>query len=228
MDDLIILTASTVGPNHPESGTLALYLSQLEAAGINHHCEPLTSFPANGGSLSYKVAGLRRMVNKFLNYHKIVFSDGHDVQFFGQKEYVLSKIPDAGVLLAAERNCYPEPGMAAQIHNPLPWRYVNAGWLAGTSESFLLWLEAIERHPMFSPEQLDQAFFNRLLAAGDPLIHLDDSTELCYCTFGEENEIADLQWKDDKPFNRLTLTTPAWIHCNGHWNSDHIYARRNK
>lgn len=227
-DELIVLTASTVGPDHPESGTLALYLSQLDAAGIDHDCEKLTDFPGNGGSLGYKIAGLRRRVVQYLNYDKIIFTDGHDMTFYSSKEYVLSKIPDAGVLLGAERNCYPEPDLAAVINNPLPWKFCNAGWLAGTPESFLLWLDAIERHPQYGEGFLDQAFFNRLLAANDPLVMIDDHTDLVYCTYGEEGDIADLQWQDDKPINTLTNTMPAWIHCNGHWSSEHIFARRNK
>jgi hypothetical protein len=227
--DLIVLTASTVGPNHPESGTLALYLSQLEAAGIDHYCEPLSEFPANGGSLSYKIKGLRDRVVRYLHYDKLVFTDGHDMQFFGNKEDVISKIPDAGVLLGAERNCYPEPELAKLIHNPLPHKYVNGGWLAGSPESFLAWLEAIERHPHFNPVTLDQAFFNRLLAENDPLIQIDDRTELVYCFFGEAGSIHDLQFDEQGlPVNTLTLTHPAWTHANGKWPSDHIWARRNK
>lgn len=228
-DELIILTASTVGPNHPESGTLALYLSQLDAAGIDHHCETLTEFPGNGGSLSYKIAGLRRRVVQYLHYDKIVFTDGHDMTFWGRKEYVLSKIPDAGVLLGAERNCYPEQHLAAQIHNPLPHKFCNGGWLAGTPESFLCWLDAIERHPQYDPVTLDQAFFNRLLAANDPLIMIDSSTDLVYCFYGESGQIVDLVFDHEGlPVNMLTGTHPAWLHANGKWPSDHIWARRNK
>lgn len=228
-DELIVLTASSVGPNHPDSGSLALYLSQLESAGIDHHCEPLTYFPANGGSLSYKVKGIRDRVVRFLNYDKLVITDGHDMTFWGDKEYVLDKIPDHGVLLGAERNCYPEPGLAKMIRNPLPHKFVNGGWLAGTPESFMVWLEAIEKHPCYEPDILDQAFFNRLLAANDPLVKIDDRTELCYCFFGEDEYIHDLQFdKHGNPVNMLTKATPAFLHQNGHWCSDHIWARRKK
>lgn len=230
-DELIILTASTVGPSHPESGTLALYLSQLEAAGIDHNCETISEFPGNGGSLSYKIAGLRKRVIQYLHYDKIVFTDGHDMTFYSDKEYVLSKIPDAGVLLGAERNCYPEPHLAPiiQQRNPLPHCFANGGFLAGTPESFLLWLDAIERHSQYDPVTLDQAFFNRLLAENDPLIMIDDSTDLCYCFFGETPDIHDLQFDEyGLPINTLTLTNPAFLHQNGRWCSDHIWARRNK
>lgn len=228
-DELCVLTASSLGPNHPESGTLSLYLSQLEAAGIDHECYPLTEFPSNGGSLSYKINGLRSRVVRYLNYDKLVFTDGHDMTFWGNKEDVIRKIPDAGVLLGAERNCYPEPELARLIHNPLPWKYCNGGWLAGTPESFMLWLEAIERHPKYNGEMLDQAFFNRLLADGDPLISIDDHTDLCYCFFGETEYVHDLQFDDNGlPVNTLTLTKPAFLHQNGHWLSDHIWARRSK
>lgn len=226
-DDLIVLTASTVGPDHPESGTLALYLSQLDSAGIEHDCEMLNNFPANGGSLQYKIQGLRRRVVQFLHYDKIVFSDGHDMHFFGSKEYVLRKIPDAGVLLGAERNCYPETELAERINNPLPHKFCNGGWLAGRPEEFLSWLDAIERHPQFDGVMLDQAWFNRRLAGNDPLIKIDDRTELVYCFYGEANDIDDLQFYDEgKPINMLTGTRPAWLHANGKWPSEHIWARR--
>lgn len=227
MDEIIVLTASTVGLNHPESGTLALYLSQLEAAGIEHNCEALTEFPSNGGSLGYKISGLRRRVVQNLHYDKIVFTDGHDMQFFSDKTYVLSKIPDTGILLGAERNCYPEPELADRIHNPLPHKFCNGGWLAGRPEEFIAWFDAIERHPSYDPICLDQAWFNRRLAENDPLIKIDDQAELVYCFYGESGDIADLQFDDDgKPVNALTGTKPAWTHANGHWPSEHIWSRR--
>jgi hypothetical protein len=225
--DLIVLTASSLGPDHPESGTLALYLSQLEAAEIDHHCDPLTSFPANGGSLQYKLNGLRSRVLPYLHYDKVIFTDGHDMTFWGAKEDVLTKIPDKGVLLAAERNCYPEPELARVINNPLPWKYVNGGWLAGSPQSFLAWLTAIEQHPLYEANMLDQGWFNRRLAEGDPLIKIDDTTSLCYCFYGEEGSIADLQFDEAlKPMNTLTGTRPAFLHANGHWPSEHIWNRR--
>lgn len=227
-DELIVLTASTVGPNHPESGTLALYLSQLEAAGIDHYCEPLTEFPSNGGSLSYKVTNLRRRVVENLHYDKIVFTDGHDMQYFGRRDDLISKIPEAGVILGAERNCYPEPDIAHLIQTPRPFSFANGGWLAGTPESFLLWLDAIEQHARYSEGMLDQGWFNRRLADNDPLIMIDYHTALVYCTYGESGNIADLQWEDSIPINTLYGTHPNFIHCNGHWPSDHIYARRKK
>lgn len=225
-DELIVLTASTVGHDHPESGTLALYLSQLEAAGIDHNCETLTEFPANGGSLGYKVAGLHRRVVQNLHYDKIVFTDGHDVQYFGSRKDLIAKIPDAGVILGAERNCYPEPNLAHIIQTPRPFSYANGGWLAGSPESFLMWLDAIVRHPEYNDLILDQAWFNRRLAENDPLIQIDYRTEIVYCTFGEGADIADLQWEGDVPINAFYGTHPNFIHCNGHWASEHIYVRR--
>lgn len=227
-DELIVLTASSLGPNHLESGTLALYLSQLEAAGIDHECFPLTDFPSNGGSLSYKVNGLRSRVVRYLNYDNLIFTDGHDMQYFGDKEELISKIPDAGVILGAERNCYPEPNIAHTIWTPRPFAFANGGWLAGTPESFLVWLDAIERHPQFDSIMLDQAWFNRRLAENDPLVMIDSYTELVYCTYGEEGDIADLHWNDGLPVNTLHGTHPNFIHCNGKWLSEHIYARSGK
>ncbi len=225
-EELIVLTASTVGSGNPGSGTLALYLSQLEAAGIDYDVDPIAEFPANGGSLAYKIEGLRRRVTQFLNYDRIIFTDGHDMQFFGSREDVLAKIPSEGVLLGAERNCYPEPELIEAIESRTPWAYVNAGFLCGTPQSFMRWLREIEDHPLYDPVMLDQAWFNRRLASQHPLVKIDDRTELVYCTFGEEGEIADLQWEGGLPVNTLCDTYPNFIHCNGRWPSDHIYARR--
>jgi len=227
-DELCVLTASSVGPNHPESGTLALYMSQLESAGIDHHCEPLTYFPANGGSLSYKVKGIRDRVVRFLNYDKLVITDGHDMQYFGDKEELIAKIPERGVVLGAERNCYPEPNIAHSIWAPRPFSFVNGGWLAGSPESFIAWLDAIEKSPSYDGDIIDQAWFNRRLAANDPLIDIDYRTDLVYCTFGEGETVTDLQWENGLPINTLYKTHPHFIHCNGKWPSDHIWARRNK
>ena len=226
MSELVLITAAS-----SVSGTMPLYLNQLAAANIEVHVEPLTPeiMPnlGGGGNLGGKVAIMRRLTQQFSHYEKIVFSDAWDVQFFGAKEEVLAKIPDDYVLCAAERNCYPEPHLAAAISGDMPWRFFNGGLSAGTPVSFLRWLDCLEREPDYDPTMLDQAFFNRKLAAGSSLVNLDSTTTLFYCTFGEEGAIADLQFDaHGLPVNILCNTRPHWIHSNGKWPSDHIYARR--
>jgi len=208
MKDLLVVMPCT-----QEYGSMQEYVRQLVAAEIHAHIEKLASIPNGnaGGTHAYAIDLMRRNCQRFSDYQKIVFSDAFDVLFYGTKAEAIRKIPEDRVMLAAERNCYPEK---LEIGGDTAWRYVNCGLSAGTPANFLTWLDEQEKHPFYHPIGLNQGFFNRLLQEGSPLARIDSRTELFYCLFGETNE---LHFENGLPVNTVLGTHPNFVHANGKW-----------
>lgn len=224
MNEIILITVSTRTPDNPESGWLALYLKQLAEAGVDSHLEMIESFPnqGGGGTLGAKVAKLRELVQRFYHYQNIIITDAFDVQFFGTREDLIAKMPESWVVLAAEKNCYPEPELAAKIPQAGPWCYVNGGCLCGTPAWFMVWLEEIEKHRAYEPNALDQGWFNRRLSERDPIVRIDYMTNIFYCLF---NEGVDLDFENGIPVNTFYGSRPSFIHANGQSNRSDIWER---
>jgi hypothetical protein len=167
----------------------------------------------------------RDCLKHFSDYKKIIFSDGFDVLFYGTAEEVIRKIPNDRVLLAAERNCYPDPSIASQCIGDTPWRYANGGLTAGTPENINAWIDSIEKHPLYHPEALNQQVFNMLRAENSPLVPIDSRTELFYCAFIDEGELGA---ENGMPINKLCGTHPNFLHFNGGADNSGWFAAREK
>jgi hypothetical protein len=212
MKDLIVIMGSSC-----ERGFQSQYISQLMAAGIDVYVETLRDMPnsptgRSGGTLGYQVLVQRKLIELFSDYEKVIITDAWDVLFYGSKEDVIKKIPDDHILLAAERHCWPDGHLALSFKGVTPWRYVNGGMSTGTSINFSKWLDALERHPRYNANEINQKIFNCLLLDGDPLIHIDEQTELFYCAFGEHGE---LDFESGLPVNTVLGTHPNFVHFNG-------------
>jgi hypothetical protein len=197
------------------------YLRQLADAGIDIHDEHTPEF--NGVcTMEWTAKFRRKMATRFLDYDKIIFTCAFDMMFFGSKEDVLRKIPDEGVLIGAERNCYPDSSLANRFpisnHHcwPTPWHWVNGGAMAGRPENILKWLDGVEASPQYNPDALDQGVMNELWAAGSSLIPLDDRTELFYCLYKDQG---DLDFDKGLPVNTLCNTRPNFLHFSGRWDT---------
>jgi hypothetical protein len=214
MKDLLVLMAMT-NPKH----LFDTYIRQLDDAGIESYVERVQCFPNEncGGMFGYKVEALRRLAIRFKDYRKLVFTCAWDVMFFGSAEDVLNKIPDEGVLLAAERNCYPDPSIGSLIAGDTPWRYVNGGCMAGTPAAIEEWTYAVERQPSYLPLEPDQGQLNVLLMEGSPLARIDGRTNLFYCLAGETGELGFIA---GLPYNTVCDTRPNFLHFNGRWPVD--------
>lgn len=211
MKDLIVIMPCT-----SPAGYVNEYLLQLARAQIDVYVDRLESFSNmnGGGTHAFAIEFMRRWASKFRDYKKIVFSDAFDVLFYGTKEDVLRKIPDDHILLAAERNCYPDISLARHFPGRTAWRFVNCGLTAGTPDNILNWLEQIEKHPLYLPNGLNQRMLNWLRRDESPLAPIDDMTELFYCLFLEKDELV---FEDGLPKNSVLGTHPNFIHANGKW-----------
>ena len=219
MNDLIVLMGAS-----EVHGTMTTYLRQLSEAEIEWRSVDVSDRPNQngGGNLGYRVKIFRSLATQFAHYEKLIFSDAFDVTFYGSKEDVFKKIPKDYVLHAAEKNCYPDPSMAERITGRTPWRFANGGLAAGTPQAFLEWCEAVETHPHYNPEMLDQQFLNERVAEGSPLCRIDSETKLFYCLFGGYDE---LDFASGMPINTACCTFPNFCHANGKWTADEMFAR---
>lgn len=222
MKDVIVIFGAT-----GMHGTLPLYLGQLQAAGIDVFMHDASDRPNQngGGNLGYRVEVFRKYARLYREYEFIIFTDGFDMTFWGTKKSLLAKLDGRFLIHAAEKNCYPDPQVAVSIPARLnsPWRFANGGWVAGTPVDFELWCEAAEKHRFYDPNFLDQRFLNLLLVEGKGLCEIDDTTQLCFCLFGGYDE---LQFVHGYPVNTMFDTYPLFLHANGRWPAEEMFARQ--
>lgn len=191
-----------------------MYEEQLANAGIPLCLEvdQAANYPKGMRTLGDHVKNLRFWLAKHGDCENIVFSDAWDVLFYGNAEQVVEKIPERGVLLAAERNCFPDGHLAGKFVGLTPWKFANGGVLAARTEELRKWLDGVERHPLYQPNLLDQEWFNLRLLEGDPLIRIDRQCELFYCMHLDAGEMG---FQNGHPFIATTQTHPQFIHFNG-------------
>lgn len=219
MNDLLVI----IGCTSPQ-GMMPAYLESLGKAGIDVHVESGLDVEniAAGGSLRWLVDFYRAMATRFGHYQKLVFSDGFDVVFFGTKQDVLAKIPTDCVLLAGEKNCYPNAHLRDTFPGSTPWRFVNGGLSAGTPLSYLMWCDRVLSHPAYQPMYLNQEFCNLIAHSGSAWFRIDERTELFYCLFGG---YAELEFENGLPVNTLCGTRPNFAHCNGKWSPAEMFCK---
>jgi hypothetical protein len=210
MKDLLVIMCNSTGELR---GTMPLYLTQLEEAGIHYHVE---SIPPPDSTIAFKLRVIRKVIPEHADYEFHIFTDAFDVQFLGQKEHILKQIPRDGILLAAEKNCHPPECKALKIPDVGPWMYANGGLWAGTPESILNWCDEIEAHPLYRPDKIDQLLYNELLAEGSELARIDFKTTLFFCLYSGYPE---LDFASGMPINTRYCTFPSFIHANGCWSS---------
>lgn len=219
MNDLVVITGCT----SPQR-LLPAYIESVQRAGIDMHVESglVIDNMGAGGAFGWGIEFHRRMVRQFSHYQKIVITDAFDVLFYGTKEDALRKIPDDYVLLAGEKNCYPNPGLREGYPGSTPWRFVNGGMLAGSPQAILAWYDRIVALPEYRPTCLNQELYNNLVHAGADWFHIDERTELFFCLFGGYEE---LEFENGIPVNTLCGTKPNFIHLNGHWDGTEMFKK---
>lgn len=215
MTEVAVVTAcSMVG------GLLPTYTEQLRHADI-----PLkvtvrphpSGGTGNSGTLESKLDWLLSECRAHSKYRYLIFSDAWDVLYYGTRDRLLSKLhqtfaTDQTPLLAAERVCYPDAYLLQHFKGTTPWRFVNGGLLAGTPLGIQKWALQIKQHTAYVPHMIDQQFFNQRLLVADPLIRIDNKTELFYCVLEDQGE---LLFTNGQPLNSATMTKPHFLHFNG-------------
>lgn len=218
MKDLLVVMGNSTDELR---GTMAQYLKQLRDADIDYCVEPLV-FDGSWGTISWMIRKIRKMVADYSDYEFLVLSDAFDVQFFGNKESAIARIPRYHVLLAAEKNCHPPEYFSPQIPDVGPWRFANDGLSCGTPRAYSEWCDALEAHPKYHPNKIDQGFFNELLAESSPIVRIDWQTQMFFCLYGGYPE---LDFVRGEPHNTMYDTWPLWTHANGGWKTEEMFGK---
>lgn len=188
------------------------YEDRLAAAEIDFHIEPVTLADGIGSvTARWKFEYMRRMAERFSEYERIVFTDAWDVLFFGSKADLLPQIP-ANFLVSAERNCWPEGDLAAQIESDSAWKFCNAGMSCGSPERILEWIQGAMK--CADLDLMEQVWFNRRLVDGAWPVWLDWGTSIFY-TVSYDREAGELGIVDGKLVNTRYDSRPQFFHFAG-------------
>jgi len=130
-----------------------------------------------------------------------------------EKELVFHKI-STGILLSAERGCYPHPEKAVlypQVDSP--FKYVNGGGWFCNAKSFC---ELVEANPL-TRETVDQVWFTDLYIKYHEtgIVKLDTDCRI-FQTIAFCPEYNFIITKNERVINTVTGTLPSFIHGNGH------------
>lgn len=122
------------------------------------------------------------------------------------------------VVFNAEKNCFPNASLAGRYpESPTPWRYLNAGALAGkVSVLKHLYADVLEK----IPGNMDQLQFSIAFLDGAP-IELDYGCKVFQTLFMESE--GDLSYSKEGIKNNVTCTYPLIIHGNGMASMDKVY-----
>jgi hypothetical protein len=125
------------------------------------------------------------------------------------------QVPSEGLLISAERACYPYPKWAERYPvNDSPWRYVNGGGWCGEISAFLRMYES--KPP--TDEMNDQVWLTERFLAGWGKLDYE-------CMIFQTLGFCPVSDFIHSPFtNTVTGSHPAFIHGNGHTPMTHIYS----
>lgn len=153
-------------------------------------------------------------------YTHFIYTDAWDTFALAGPDSVT--VPD-GLLISAERACYPHPEKAVLYpDNPSPWKYVNGGGWCGEIAAFIKMYELCPP----TTELNDQLYLTDQFLKGYDWINLDYECKI-FQTIGFCPE-SDFAFMEAAGTNKIVLNTvtramPAFIHGNGHTPMPHIY-----
>jgi hypothetical protein len=169
--------------------------------------------------IEHKWDGFLGKIHKTYEYLKTVTAYTHFLYTDAWDTVVVRsnvQVPD-GILISAERACYPYPEWASKYpEHESPWKYVNGGGWCGEIAEFIRMYES--KPP--STELNDQVWLSERFLAGwgrlDYECKIFQTLGFCPPTdFG--------QTSDHIFYNHITESAPFFIHGNGHTPMDKIY-----
>ena len=155
-------------------------------------------------------------------YTHFIYTDAWDTFAVAGPDSV--KVPD-GLLISAERACYPHPEKSVLYpDNPSPWKYVNGGGWCGEIAAFIKLYELCPP----TTELNDQVYLTDQFLKGYDWVKLDYECEI-FQTLGFCPE-SDFKFRRHHlganhyyVYNEANGTFPTFIHGNGHTPMPHIY-----
>lgn len=210
----VFICADTLG------GHMELLISQLTAAGIP------VEWGDRGGNFSWHKRLLWYKDKLTETEGKVILTDGWDVLFQGTHEELDNIITDR-IIISADRGCWPDKEVATSYPtSSTPWRYVNAGGIAGESRDILelltYGLELGEKIPELLQD--DQRFWTYLFLSQPERFQLDSNCIMFSTLYGAEDGDFDVDTTRGGLLNLKTHTHSQFIHANGSGNfsDEHI------
>jgi hypothetical protein len=178
---------------------------------IRHDWEPV-------GFLG-KIHETYKYLKSLEGYTHFLYTDAWDTFAMAGPEELAGKMPD-GILISAERACYPYPELAGKYpSHESPWHFVNGGGWCGEIEAFIRLYE--DQPP--TAELNDQVWLTNqfLKLHGEGWVRLDYECRI-FQTLGFCPE-SDFEGADGRLYNTVNQTYPLFIHGNGHTPMNQIY-----
>ena len=166
------------------------------------------------------------LTNEYIKYlpddHIIMVIDGYDVIINNNQENIINKYYELTkgekVLFSAEKACWPN----GQLWSLYPetssiYKYLNAGTYISTvkilKKLFIILMKKIYKFYYFCDLNVDdQEYFTEIfLFENKNLIILDNNAEIFNCLY---DSINDIEFKDNKIYNKTTQTYPMIFHGN--------------
>jgi hypothetical protein len=166
------------------------------------------------------------LTNEYIKYlpddHIIMVIDGYDVIINNNQENIINKYYELTkgekVLFSAEKACWP----IGQLWSLYPetssiYKYLNAGTYISTvkilKKLFIILMKKIYKFYYFCDLNVDdQEYFTDIfLFENKNLIILDNNAEIFNCLY---DSINDIEFKDNKIYNKTTQTYPMIFHGN--------------
>ena len=171
------------------------------------------------------------LTNEYIQYlpddHIVMFVDGYDVIINNNKENIINKYYELTkgekALFSAETNCAPHnPNNSVSSLYPETssiYKYLNSGTYISTvkilKKLFYILMKKINKiyYKILDYNIDDQVCFTEIfLFNNQELIMLDYNAEIFNCLY---DSINDIEFKDNKIYNKATQTYPMVFHGNG-------------
>jgi hypothetical protein len=186
---------------------------------------PLISYKRINHSLGFYIKLL--LTNEYIKYlpddHIVMVIDGYDVIINNNQENIVNKYYELTkgekVLFGAEKACWPNGSLwSSYPETSSIYKYLNAGSYMSTvkilKKLFIILLKKINTiyFQILEYKIDDQEYFTEIfLFQNKDLIMLDNNAEIFNCLY---DSIHDIEFKDNKIYNKTTQTYPMIFHGN--------------
>jgi procollagen-lysine,2-oxoglutarate 5-dioxygenase len=185
---------------------------------------PLISYKpiSNGYGFIIKLLLTNEYIKYLLDDHIVMVVDGYDVIINNNQENIINKYYEltkgVKVLFSAEKACWPNSKLSSLYPETSSiYKYLNAGTYISTvkilKKLFLILMKKINKFYYFYDLTVDdQEYFTEIfLFENKNLIILDNNAEIFNCLY---DSINDIEFKDNKIYNKATKTYPMILHGN--------------
>lgn len=167
----------------------------------------------------------RAIKNEVIKTKYIIFCDSWDLVFATTPEEIIKKYLefDADIVISAEKNCFPDTQKKEydELGATSSYKYLNSGFIVGTTEAFLKVLEAMDlgnipddywdgqRMVHINDQELYQQIFLK-----QPVKMALDYNQVLSRTL-HEAKLEELDFSEPRIRNIETDTYPCTFHMNG-------------